>query len=525
MLVELIRDLQGWIVALDLALVAVLVGLVVAEDPPRGGPHGWLSLSTAEGRFRIGALAAGVLSVVAATLVIPSLTGHLWIGHEGLYLDVFEGRPNPEASPSLYLTTPLLRFVYRGMSLVPGLPPASMVVLNVLAGALSVLAVAGIVRRVSGDAAAAVIAAFLVALQPTHAFWSTSAYHVMLPFALAQCALLVLLQGAHRRSMRLIALSAVLGPLAVAGRAETVLFLPAGLALVLLIEGRKLRKAAGAALPGIALGAVLTAAFLAPMIGPMLAGEGAEWTPDLLVGLVRQNLLWLHLWTPYDHVAAWPLILIGLVALLRAGRDGLIAVAGLILLLLAFHLPYSHFSDYAPRHAMVGAASLAALAGAGVTATWRAGWARYLGIILLIALLLPTAAALLEVRQRYHAPPEVLLGAVDPRAWDKIVDLDDYLAQDCAVIADDPIWALDSPTPHLHLTHPLVGPQLWQDSDGCILWLHDASNVVWNSTDVHERAHRLHHLFEWELLGSVRVDYGYPAAVYRMEGWPGAPPR
>lgn len=525
MLVELIRDLQGWIVALDLVLAAVLVGLVVAEDPPRGGSHGWLSPATADGRFRIGALAAGGLSVLVATLVIPSLSGHLWIGHEGLYLDVFEGRPNPETSSSLYLTTPLLRFVYQGMGFVPGLPPASMVVLNVLAGALSVGAVAGIVRRITGDAAAAVVAAFLVAIQPTHAFWSTSAYHVMVPFALAQCGLLALLEGAHRRSTRLILLSAALGPLAVAGRTETVLFLPAGLALVMLLEGRKLRKVAPAALPGVAVGAVLTTAFLAPMVGPMLAGEGSEWTLDLLLALAGQNLLWLHLWSPYDHVAAWPLILVGVGALIRAGRDGRVAAAGLILLLLAFHLPYSLFSDYAPRHAMVGAASLAAFAAAGLTATWRAGWARYVGVLLLISLLLPGAAALLEVRQRYHAPPEVLLAAVDPEAWDTPVDLDAYLAQDCAIVADDPIWALESPIPHLHLTHPRAGPKLWEESDGCILWLHDASNVVWNSTDVHERAHRLHHLFEWELLGSVRVDYGYPAAVYRMVEWPGTSSR
>ena len=197
-----------------LHLIVVAAALVVARDDLRDewrrSPR-W---------FQIGAAASALLGLIVAALVIPTFARHGWEGHEGYYLDLFLGRDNDEMHTSALLTSPLLRLIYGALALVPGMPPTSMVVVSLLAGAAAVWVAAQLGRALTGNALAGLIAGVLVALHPHQAVWSSSAYQVILPLLLALSSLLWLVLAQQRDSWRLYVLAGAAWTLAVATRIE-----------------------------------------------------------------------------------------------------------------------------------------------------------------------------------------------------------------------------------------------------------------------------------------------------------------
>lgn len=124
-----------------------------------------------------------LLLALALRLGLP-LERHVFDGHERAYLAAFLGEP---VSGSLQVY-PLLAGLYAFLGRLTNNPQA-LLWLNVAAGSFTALFAGFWVRRRWGDAAG-LGAALLVALSPTHAFWSATAYNVAIPqlLLLAACA-------------------------------------------------------------------------------------------------------------------------------------------------------------------------------------------------------------------------------------------------------------------------------------------------------------------------------------------------
>ena len=275
---------------------------------------------------------------------------HVFDGHERIYLLAFQGQA-VEASTRVY---PTLAGLYRLLGQIVSTPDA-LLGLSIGAG-LAGVGAAGIAVGKRHSARAGWITALLLALSPPHAFWSSSAYNVILPQALlvGACAL---------TGWR----GAALYALACTGRAELALLAPA----VAVLAGWR-----------VALGALGTAVVL-----PLL--ETAPGLQSVLVTIpVNLGL------TEYLGPLGTPLGLI-LVALAttRASLPWIVAA-------LWTHAVATPFDDYGTRHALFGGFALAAALAVSIPRVWhwRTG--------LVVAALLLEARGVQQVATWYYAPQE-----------------------------------------------------------------------------------------------------------------------
>ena len=495
--------------AVCLHLVIIAGALVMAWDDlhEEWRRAGW--------RFHAAAAGASLLGLIVAAVVIPTFTQHGWEGHESFYLDIFLGRDNEEMHTSALLTSPLLRMLYLTLAVLPGLGPWSMLVISLIFGAASIWVGAQLARIWTGSAAGGLAAALLIALHPNQAVWSSSAYQVILPFLIALCSVLVLVIAVARPTWPLYVAAAGLWTLAVATRIEYV-FLGPALAAIVALGGRRTLRNWRAWLPGVAV-AIVFVALQVLRLGGTVAERDAGEPMAYYLGHIKQNVLWIELWYPYNSPLCWPALALGVVALASRWRV-LVAIIGVVVV---FHLPYTIYYDYSTRHTLLSVVLLAVVAGAGVAYAWRdlpfGPLGKGLAAALALACAVPSLGTLLTFRERYYGEPELIQTVEDRTAWAQRVDLDAYLAQDCYLITEwVPLWERTACGSHVNLADPLDRPQILADHDGCVLWLYDVDNVLWTSRDVHMRAARLKWLYDWELLGSVTLDDGYEALVYQL---------
>ena len=514
----MLQSVSGIVQAHPYLVITLHLGIVLAALI---GARAELREEWRRAGWRFHALCGGcaLLGLVVAALVIPALTRHGFEGHESFYLDVFLGRDNEEMHSSPLLTAPLLRMLYLALAAIPGMPPASMVVVNLLIGAACVWIAGQLGRAMTGDRTAGVITAGMVALHPHQACWSSSAYQIILPLLLVLCAVLVLVLAIQRASWLLYAAAAGLWTLAVATRIETV-FLGPGLAILVLLAGRQTLRDWRTWSPAVGLAVAMGAVHLLRLGGTVAERDAGEpWAYYL--GYFREHVLWPDLWHPYDAISAWPALLAGVVVLARGGRWRVLA--GIAAVIVTFHLPYTVYYDYTTRHTLLSVVLLAVVGGMGVAHVWNGMGilegvsARILAAALLVGCLTPSLVTLSHYRARYYADSEQLVAAVDRSAWENRLDLDTYLEQGCYLITEWPnLWERTACGSHVNLADPLDRPQILEEHDGCVLWLYDVDNVVWTSRDVHMRAAKQEWLYDWELIGSIVLEDGYEAAVKKL---------
>jgi len=491
-----------------LHLLVLVAALVLARDDLRDE---WRRTSRS---FQIGAAACALLGLIVAAVVIPTFARHGWEGHEGYYLDLFLGRDNAEMHGSALLTSPLLRLIYGALALVPGMPPISMVVVSLLAGAAAAWVAAQLARVLTGSAVAGIVAGVLVALHPHQAVWSSSAYQVILPFLLVLFSLLFLALAQQRDSRRLYVLVGVVWTLAVATRIEYA-FLGPGLAILILLQGRRaMRQWRGWVAGGVAAAALGTLHVL--RLGSTVAERDAGEPWIYYWGHFRQHLVWPDLWHPYDSPLTWAALVVGGVTLVRAGRWR--ALVGLAAVVFTFHLPYTVYYDYSTRHTLLSVVLMAIVAAAGVAVAWeRGGPLRLAAGAMALACVIPSCVTLGQLRTRYYGDPSTLYAAVHEDAGDHVLALTDFMQQGCYLITEwPPLWERTPCGSHVNMADPLDRPEILAEHDGCVLWLYDVDNVVWTSRDVHMRAAKLLWLYDWEIAGSITLDDGYEAVVLRL---------
>jgi hypothetical protein len=512
---DLIATLGSFAQAHDHALVVVHLGVLAAaliwargELREELGGGSW--------RFHGSILGAAALALLVSAVVIPAFTRHGWEGHESFYLDIFLGRDNEEMHSSPLLTAPLLRVLYLGLAAVPGMPPTAMVAVNLLFGAAAVWIAAQLGRALTGHDGAGVVTGVLVALHPHQACWASSAYQIILPFGLTVGAVLAVVLGVRRSSARLYVVGVALWTLAVGTRIEVV-FLGPGLAAIVLLGGKAALRDWRAWGLGVVAAAGLGALHVLRLAGTVAERDAGEpWA--YYIGYFREHVLWLDLWHPYGSVLAWPALGIGAYAMVRSGRRGRMALAGIAAVVLTFHLPYTVYYDYTTRHTLLSVVLLAVVAAAGVDLAWRNGGAWRVGAVALaLGCVVPSLITLGQYRGRYYGEPERLAEAVEASAWETKLELGDFMRDGCYLITEwPPLWERTACGSHVNMADPLDRPEILDEHDGCVIWLYDVDNVLWTSRDVHMRAAKLEWLYDWELIGSITLDDGYEAGVRRL---------
>jgi hypothetical protein len=426
-----------------------------------------------------------VLALLVRAWLIPAFTRHGWEGHEAEYLAVFDGSWQGGWSTRVM---PLLGWCYRGLGVVVQ-EPWALVAVALCAGLGSIVALARVVRCQAGDAPA-MLAALLVALYGNHAFWSSSAYNVVLPHALLLGAAALLTQ----RGWWALVGSAVLLGAAAGGRVELVVYT---LPLLVLLRGHSWvqRSVWG----GTAL--LVLACCLLPISHQ---GTYPEGLLTQVPAALRLNLLLPVFLEPFSGGAALLLpISLTLVALWRRPEAASLWLA----LLLVGHGSSACFADSGFRHALLPGVALCALCALGIHALWllgapRSGVTRWLprvaAGVALAAVILLLAMDSADLGRRYYAPAGPLIEELT-RANPQPADTTGLAG--CSELITTPARSPDEHSPFEVL-----------DPDACWVWVEDFQHRRWTSLGVHDRARRMHRVFLLEPMGMLTdpVDPGQP---------------
>lgn len=409
---------------------------------------------------------------------------HVYDGHEAEYLDLWMGtRELTQGGTMLY---PAMQWLYRGLGIVWPHETGPLV-LALLASLVSVAAAQGVVGRLAGERVGWV-AAGLMGLWGTHAFWSSSAYNVMIPHALAWTALWGLALLIDRKdALGAACIAGGAAALAVACRVEAVLVAPLGLAWLVLYRPPEWRRWLGPLVVGAALGMAAAALVLvpgggdAPGTGQQALAFASNW--DLLAYLA-----------PLDRPWVWPALLVGAAVGLRH-RPRL--VAPLLLFLPLSHLVFSTFDDAGFRHQLNALAAASCLL-ACAALDRRAIFVLPLGVV---GLLLHSQ----DVADRYYASEETYGETLDPSlpVW-SLQDLGG-----CALINEDSRVVPEAhQRSHFNLLDPGEVDTLRQEH-GCIHWLQTVEDYRWSSRGVRARTLRTQHLYRLEPVAVVRSPGGF----------------
>jgi hypothetical protein len=437
-----------------------------------------------------------LLATLARLIWIPAWGGHAWDGHEADYLEFFLGLREPTRGGTVLY--PAMQWIYFLFGRLVDAPRA-LLLLSLAFSLLSIAILVSLANRLFG-APAGWIAGLFLALHGNHAFWSSSAYNVMLPFTLGLLSLWAVERLRAGGSPRLALLATSSGALAVACRMESVVFaLPA---LVLLASSRPLRPLRW--LPILLAGVLLSACAVLPLVWPgHMPGAGERGLAfPINVGL----LLYL---APWDH----PIVpALGLLALLPALGLPRAPVLALWALATGTHLVMASFDDYGYRHALPASTALLLLASGVIAALWRWGAGplrRRLGRAgAAISLLIMLAASVHELRDvalRYYMS-DADFSARLPARLPRLTPSD---ASTCVVIGEDPRISETPGLSHFNLLAPAEAESL-RARQGCLSWCLDLQDARWSSRAVRDRALRLSHLYVLAERGVLtQEDTGY----------------
>lgn len=439
------------------------------------------------GRLRPG---WGTLGVLALALLVRAALMPLeqleFDGHEAEYRDLLLGER--EMSRGGTLLYPAMQLLYRGMGLL-GAAPWTMTALSLALGLLSIGALIGLVGRLV-EPRAGLAAGLVLALWGNHAFWSSSAYNVILPHAMgvvALWALAVLVRGGPPLWSGLLAGGAA--ALAVTTRVELALVAPLGLLLLAAYRPPELLRWAPGLLAGAILGGLGMQLVLSAGPPPGAEQQALSWSI---------NQLYFAYFEPMDAPWQWPGLLVGagLVAT-RARALGL----GLLGLALGSHLAFAHFDDYGFRHLLTAQWALAGLLGGLALSRWA--WP------LLALALAGVAAQSWDISQRFYASEEDFaeaLAAAHPEL--PVIGLGEL--PDCALICEDfRVVPEGQQRSHFNLLDPREAEALRAET-GCVAWLVGVQDYRWSSRAVRDRALRTQALYAHEARAVVKeTERGY----------------
>ena len=441
------------------------------------------------------------ISLAVRLLVVPSLSVHVYDGHEAEYWDLFLGVRTPTRGgtllyPSMQWMWFILGKILPHYQWVP-------VVLMSLVGSLGVFFAGGFISRLA-SIKAGYLAALLVALHPVHAAWSSSAYNVVVPHTLGWFALWCagIVASSKRPRPDFIVLAVLALVLVVATRIDAVVWaFPVGF---LLLRPPYSRSHKLPVLWAGLFGAFLASWVLAPLLGHgPLPGSGE-----------RALSFWINLpiteyFGPFGTGLGLSVLAILAIAAFL-GRP--VMSAGFAISLLGAHLLFSTFDDYGDRHALSGLAPIIWFCCAGAHELFR----RFskVGYVFAVALIGLMVVGLLQIRQEFYASEEYFSAMVDNSSLSKLpIWSAEHAADDCGWINEDARVSQMPQKSHFNLLSPVESHSL-RGVDGCLRWCRDVQDYRWSSRGVRDRAVRIEHLFEMTSVAIVRHEQsGYSCVV------------
>ncbi len=467
---QLVEPAAAWTTAwpAGVALLGLAWGLWLARRDLRP-PRGWV----------LPTLSFVLLALLVRFVWLPVPQAHYFDGHEADYVEFFAGLRDPTRGGTVLY--PAMQWLYwlLGKALSGS---GWLLVVSACASLLSIGSAAALAHSLFGRRAA-LWTAGLLALWGNHAFWSSSAYNVMIPLAMSTVSLHALLLAGRRGSLGLTAVAAAAGVLAVATRLESAAMAVPALIILLRWPPRPLLRH----LPVLVAGAALGLAAVVPLVYPGgMPGSGEHsfmWPINL--GLLDYLAPW---------GGAWVLPLLVLACLPAPRAENRLRRAGLdrwgVLLLLAWglavHGVMSSFDDYGFRHTLPAGLALAVIAG-GALATLRRWPALAVGAALVVLLGLDTG----RIATLFYASEEAFVAELPvslPR-----VDVAERPA--CSLISEEARVVGEQQYSHFNLLDPTEAERLRGEGDGCLQWCPDLQDWRWTSRGVRDRALRLLHLY------------------------------
>ena len=467
---EAVEPAAAWTTAwpAGVALVGLLAGLWLARRELRP-PRGWM----------LPTLSLVLLALLVRFVWLPVPQAHYFDGHEADYAEFFAGLRDPTRGGTVLY--PSMQWLYWLLGKVLS-GSGWLLVVSAFAGLVSIGSSAGLAQALFGRRAA-LWAAGLLAIWGNHAFWSSSAYNVMIPLALSTVSLLALLLAGRRGSLGLTVVAASAGVLAVATRLESAAMAVPALIILLRWPPRPLARH----LPVLAAGAVLGALAVVPLVFPGgMPGSGEHsfmWPINL--GLLDYLAPWGGAWLLPLVVLAW---LPAPAASNRLRRAGLCRWGVLLLLAwaLAVHGVMASFDDYGYRHALPAGVALAVLAGGALSALRR--WpAVVVGGALVVLLALDTG----RISSLFYASEEAFVAELP----DRLPRIDVAERPACSLISEEHRVVGEQQRSHFNLLDPAESQRLRAEGDGCLQWCPDLQDWRWTSRGVRDRAVRIMHLY------------------------------
>ena len=432
------------------------------------------------------------IGALAVRLLWMPVGRHEFEGHEREYLQVFQGSWD---GPWSTRVLPSLGTLYRGLGQLSD-DPRLLLCVPLVCSLLSIAALVFLLAR-SADRRSAWLAGGAVVLYGNHAFWSTSAYHVMTPHALLLCGLALLTLAGWGATLG----SAALVGAAIGMRAELA---PCILAALLLSGGWSWARRL------VWLGGAVAVALVSlwPLQHQGAHPEGLLEQVWLALPVNLQLLAYLAPWSNLFLLAGG--LALGACAMRRQRRAALFLLA----LLACSFVTGAAFTDFGYRHALLGGVALCGLQGLGLAELWRWGRAGPRLRLLLpaaasLALLLMLAVDTQRIASWYYAPPEKVNAALKRANPERFPE--ERLAGCREVSAEPPMPAQQQ------LTSFSV-----RGFDACLVWEEDAVYRRWSSLGIVDRGVRMHRSFRMQPLGLRRWpdEQGRPERqIWLLTGW------
>jgi hypothetical protein len=489
---ELVEPAAAWVTAWPswLACALLLAGLWMVRRALRP-PRAWLTPS----------LAFVLLALLVRFLWMPVTQAHHFDGHEADYVEFFAGIRDPHRGGTVLY--PAMQWLYwlLGKALHGS---GWLLVISGLASLLSIGAAAGMAGTLFGRRAA-IWTALLLSLYGNHAFWSSSAYNIMIPLALSTVSLWALLLAGRGGGLGATLVAAAAGVLAVATRLESGAMAVPALLILLRWPPRPLRHHLPVLLGALALGAAAVVPLVYPGGMPGSGEHSFMWPINL--GLLDYLAPWGGAWLLPLVVMAW-LPAPGLDNRLREGHLDRWAVVVLLTWALAVWGAMSSFDDFGYRHALPVGVALAMLCG-GVLGALRRWPALAIGGSLALLQVLETQ----RIASLYYGSEErfaLEIPATLPRL---------HVAQrpPCSLISEEPRVVGERQHSHFNLLDPVEAERLRAEGDGCLQWCPDLQDWRWSSRGVRDRALRLLHLYPAQPLAVLEhPDSGYACLLLEL---------
>lgn len=449
-----------------------------------------------------------VLAGVARALAIPALTRHVFDGHEADYYDVWRGVSSGMGQG--YRASDWMHFLYGTLGPLFGGSGEALVILTLILSLFTLILMWMWVRDLSGSDPAGLWAVALLAVDPVHGFWASSAYNVQLPLSMSLLALVALERTIRRPSMPGMALVGVAFGAAVAARSEALL-----VAIPLLWRAltHLPRLARDRRLLGVSL---LT---LPAVVWPILSGMrglSGQSNSAYMQEMFEQQVWMLDYLRPWGEVWAVAGLLV-CSALLWRLQPTLRSTLGMLWSIpLVHHLTYALFDDYDFRHTLLPRVALVAIVAMGIVAG-KSFALRLPAFAVWNGVLVSLMLGLQDVSHRYYAGPEDFYQHEPRFQTAPYVQLDAY--QGCIFIVEDAYYGRYARASHFELYTQRDWARLLERSQGCVLFVYDLENFQASSRSIDGRALKVMKLYSLTLLGK-RIDRQaeHYSLIFRVDG-------